>query len=998
MDQSVGISATYRILQGLLLLLGAVSAYKILFWLYCAFWRFLAAGKTLLLSLVRQQYVGLSANVRRSVARRVVPPTVAPTRVHTHPDSAADRRSALTAMEMVGFELGLVPFYLQLSRREEGRGALGSRYYVRPKDLQVNYRLRVPPEHSLICIVDCDHEHDMNEQLTERFEHYAIFSFQPTAVARVADEYSFTFSRDNKVHYVVSGGAQYCHEVWNYSVDVLYATKDNWLTTTVCVYDVERVAISADHSIVFLLPSHRYWVPRWVGFTPESLTRLQVVTPGGKFLRLHIRAKGRHDVSTGVPGGYNHSEVSVELDGALASHARANKTPVSTAVVMATTKIKDPVAATSLIEYHRSIVEVNPVFVFPAQRLQSYEFTPKAHAVYEMGKPSRHPFMDPLYGGAVAPTCSRGNDEQTIAGRVTSLANEGEPTLEVIKAMHEFADKLKDIVGELHPVDFDEVYANQARPMQQRILEEGSMMDRDPSDGIRPMQKKESYAEFKDPRNISPIRANAKLRYSRYIYALSHLLKLTKWYAFGKTPQEIAERVTEICMEANAAGMSDHKRMDGRVNKVVRLFERIVMLTLFPEMYHEELVELMATQFQVRGLTMFLVAYLSLWSRLSGSPETSAFNSLLSAFTVFLGYILDGMSSDEAWSRLGIYGGDDGLTADPPARHQEAARLLGQELELQVLERYSEDGYVNFLSRYYGPYVWDGDVNSCADIRRQLVKLHLCGVKVTTSGEAFVKLREKALAFFLTDKNTPILGEWARVALRLTDTLGDVVRTKDMPWFTRRADEDVSQFPNLDAGWMHRFVVHQFGEDFDYDAFLYWLARCDLQPALLLLCPGFGGDVVLDPHKTVEVVTNVGDDIISIPPERPGKGKEEEEEEQVVEEEMKVASADLGTSCESDSVVVTEVSTQPLQTPPEDIPWVNYCPRFAKTGECKIKRCKRVHQPRPKVCSSYCRTGGTCSRVASGRKCTFRHEIVVCELFIQGKCTYPECWRFHIKV
>ena len=76
------------------------------------------------------------------------------------------------------------------------------------------------------------------------------------------------------------------------------------------------------------------------------------------------------------------------------------------------------------------------------------------------------------------------------------------------------------------------------------------------------------------------------------------------------------------------------------------------------------------------------------------------------------------------WERLGLYGGDDGLTPDVTPEHCSlAAKEIGQDLTTEPVNR-GELG-IKFLARHYSPYVWNGDANSMCDVKRQLDKFHI---------------------------------------------------------------------------------------------------------------------------------------------------------------------------------------------------------------------------------------------------------------------------------
>jgi hypothetical protein len=157
----------------------------------------------------------------------------------------------------------------------------------------------------------------------------------------------------------------------------------------------------------------------------------------------------------------------------------------------------------------------------------------------------------------------------------------------------------------------------------------------------------------------------SKVEYSRYTLAAAETLKQQPWYAFGRVPRDIAIRVGEICGTSTTKSViiSDFSRFDGRVSSVMRDIEKEFMTRLFAKDYHPELLLLMADQQSRIARTTNGIFYNTYWTRLSGSPETSLFNSLANAYISF-NALAKTYPLEEAWNKLGIYGGDDGLTPD----------------------------------------------------------------------------------------------------------------------------------------------------------------------------------------------------------------------------------------------------------------------------------------------------------------------------------------------
>ena len=150
-----------------------------------------------------------------------------------------------------------------------------------------------------------------------------------------------------------------------------------------------------------------------------------------------------------------------------------------------------------------------------------------------------------------------------------------------------------------------------------------------------------------------------------------------------------------------------------------------------------------------------------------------------------------------------------------------AALLVGQELDLQKVGR-GEPG-VSFLARRYGPDVWYGDINSCCDIRRQIAKFHLT-VNLPGKVSKQQKLQEKALSFALTDKNTPLIGEFVTRALEVFPLPKEKFKNELRIWGVEM-DAD-RQYPNEPAAWMDDIVAAEL-PDFDLDRFRDWIRNSD---------------------------------------------------------------------------------------------------------------------------------------------------------------------------
>nr|UQB76080.1 RNA-dependent RNA polymerase [Flumine noda-like virus 5] len=447
--------------------------------------------------------------------------------------------------------------------------------------------------------------------------------------------------------------------------------------------------------------------------------------------------------------------------------------------------------------------------------------------------------------------------------------------------------------------------------------------------------KGEAYDEAKEPRIISTLSPDLKLAYSRYTYTMSDYISSGKfpWYAFGKPPKGIAQRVAEICRYARVILETDFSRMDGRINNLLRTLEKMIYLAMFHPAHHPELIALMEKQYKQKGVTRLHVKYDTGDSRLSGSPETSVNNTLVNAFHSYLTSRLRGQPSNDAWDNLqewGIYGGDDGLVANSDASMAvKAAEMIGLKLKANVKTR--GDHYVSFLARIYSQDVWNGNPSSCCDIRRQLLKIHLTP-RLPPGVDAITKLREKCRGFIMTDKNTPVIGDLAIVVLQVYG----IPKTDHglMSYFSDYPEHE--QYPNENMQkWMDWLVKDQI-PTFDMKAFGKWLLAVSKGEADPLSSPLFSS-FEEDPPKAPTVPLKINGDLVL-----PQKEKEEAEPEQK-EVKKKAAPTKVcnsiakGEPCKfGDKCIFLHPERKPSEAG-------GVCRDFNKAEGCKRAKCKFKH-------------------------------------------------------
>lgn len=441
--------------------------------------------------------------------------------------------------------------------------------------------------------------------------------------------------------------------------------------------------------------------------------------------------------------------------------------------------------------------------------------------------------------------------------------------------MVEFATLLYPQPGTLHPVSDEEVRNRQSRPTQAYILDVADMTGEHYTPVFNGSVKKETYPKPNDPRNISVPKPATKAKFARYIYPLAdHLIANASWYAFGRSPRDIAEAFAERATKEPWLLFADISRMDGNTSRRSRVLERICAMRAFHHSHHQELCDAMDEQIAVRAYTETGVEYATGYSRGSGSMETAEANSKNTAFIAYHAWRNtvkeDGTlhTPAEAYAKLYLYGGDDSADGPlDPAVLTRAANDMGFQVDVELVRR--GDRGCNFLNRWFSPRVWYGSPSSMCNPLRAAAKFFVGPSSV--AADPLPRFGERCSGYALTDMNTPVIGDLAFAGTRM---LGHSLGTLT-PYYGQFQSDD--NWPNDDEdGWMYVELMHHI-PDFDYDKFATALLRAveTGDPNQLLQLPlcttpaevavpkssSIIGDRVYEViEKAVEVADDVGDD------------------------------------------------------------------------------------------------------------------------------------------
>jgi len=754
-------------------------------------------------------------------------PEVTQHRVHTHGSSAKHRTTSAAFMDVYAQANGMRVFQYSMSKADQRNGRVGSRGWFFAKDVGIDPSYAEPQPTDLFCYVDVDYYVDMNKMLNKYFQPTMLYTLVPEHGANTAADYCYTFDDKGNVHYQVTGGSGYRHRLWDYGHDTLTATyQDDRGVTWTSIYSVDRRKMGDERQLILLLPI-RQWCGIYARIANSELEhsllrRLDCIRNGYAVIR--GVTVGTTTVSLAPLGSYTGVTMTQAKYDLLVSAVSATRHELTIGAIQH--HLGSPSDSVLVAAYFKGLDGYKPLAaVYPVPDFMngySYDLGSAAEpSNYKMER-----IMPPIYDAALTPASDLKSEQAAIEGRINKVKSKVlRSTIAMERQITEFIEHLipEEAKHSLIPTDLDYVFEKQDRKTQRSLIERSfieSFKDR-----IESFLKAETYQKIADPRVISTLPPKVKVHYSRYMYALNgaEFIKKRKWYAFGKKPEEISARVAEVCTKAEHVINTDFSRFDGHYSNLLRDVERRILLRAFKTEHHPELIELHEKQYKMKGSGKFGTKYDTDYTRASGSPETSCFNTLSNAFVAYCA-LRKKLPSDAAFKGLGIYGGDDGFTADVcSSDYVQAAADVGQVLTSEVVHR-GQLG-VKFLARVYSPAVWNGVPDSCCDILRQVGKLHLATKVPGLTHKQRVIL--KAQSFQLSDANTPIIGDFANWVM--DHNTDDVKVNHEVAHLVANHNyTEPGQYPNENSNDWMSLVMERDLPLFDYGSFLTWLAAHDL--------------------------------------------------------------------------------------------------------------------------------------------------------------------------
>jgi len=695
---------------------------------------------------------------------------------HTHPTSANERTSANLFLCDVARQAGYDPYVVSMSSSDQRNKERGCKYYYWPKDLTSEYQDDEIKLNDCLIFIDVDFHCDMNRYL-QLFKPMLLYTLVPEKAAYHDDEHSYTI-KDDVIKYFVRGGAQYEHKVWDYSGDTITTLdeQNNLLTYHLSQHKIEG---SPNRRLISILPACMVYSPAWMTmpFSITGLKRKRITQNGVNILYDNVQqllsiSKNdsaeeitisprlfraiKHRLETKSGDGPNIGDI----ENFLFSERKALK--YAEGIEIDNIKVEASLLHEMYnipLSYIPNVVATNEIRTF---------YQPTAPLVTVDPKDPTLLLTTPMVTNPSLFAAKSLNSEMAaIDGRVKKVMNNTKPPREYQLFAKEFVERLVQHRHVGIPWNLDQVIAQQNRPLQRgrtaRVLHELGLGNKNQ---LKSFNKMEAYNGTNDPRIITTMSPHLTIQMSAYTYPFKDdVLKPQHWYGPGKSPEKSIKRIQRTVTDG--AIMTDYSRFDGSIsswlyNNVVRnAYMRWIEPNSAPLFlrYFKQV-------FQTSGTTALGHKYDAGPGTRSGSPITTDANTMINAFITFASLRQMGFSIEDAWLKMGIYSGDDGLNNLVPGLDEQILRtshLLGLTVELTTSFK---DEEITYLGRIFPRPL--SSRTSYQDIKRTLPKLHITSRKPMSREQAAVN---RAHGYLVTDSMTPLVANWCNKVLDLNPDL-----------------------------------------------------------------------------------------------------------------------------------------------------------------------------------------------------------------------------------
>ncbi|APG76167.1 RNA-dependent RNA polymerase [Beihai mantis shrimp virus 6] len=664
-----------------------------------------------------------------------------------------------------------------------------------PGDLTLDYKISRPVEGEVVTCIDTDYYVTEGgwDRLLGGGNLGILYTFSPVTVAGSDGECPFTI-KDSTVEYTVSGGSVWRHRVWDWTAGgeyVLLYQQDyldgdsSWMQYSVRqilqLLGFQAVTISKIHharpfpnlahrALVWIVPQYKAWVHGWLPF-PLHLRRLRRVDyrcpsrAGWNMYSAILDGKlttsvGREGCSAHVELPQEHLEVIMNLGSEHAVTSRA-----------LALGIKDPVDLALLGQMHKGVADFVDKPQVSCQPAKPTVHWPLASLADKPETTFRN-YTNPIVADCMLVPMMKRWETLTISleRRVEYVSNRIPFPKWAQDYAHEFLRCVvpDNIMRTGVPYSVEDVGKMLTKPSQalgfRRVFDTLDVPHRRLIEGF---PKKEP--------GLKPARLISSFNDARYLAHFSRFTLCARdevlhaehnkhWFCPGLTPLEIATKVQEFVCASEQVVEGDYSNFDGSVSADA---QKCVMNAVYHRYFRSEFQE------ELTGYTSMLITcparsktfgfkYDAGVGVKSGSPTTCDANTVLNAFLQYIAVrrTLPELSPEDAFLQIGLAFGDDSLCNSQFSKAwTKAATQLGFALKV---EKCAPDTGVTFLARVYPDA--KASLTSFQDPVRTLRKAHLTGrdPNVPLPDAAC----DRAEGYLVTDKETPVLGEYFRFVLR----------------------------------------------------------------------------------------------------------------------------------------------------------------------------------------------------------------------------------------
>jgi len=690
--------------------------------------------------------------------------------IHSHPKSAEFRSSANQYLTEMVRRAGYDPYSVSSSRRDDGDG---NRFFYCSKDFGMKHKNDPVGENSALIFTDVDYYADMPRWLN-LWKPICMYTLSPDRLNFNNEEYSFQ-CKGNVLHYNVSGGGRYNHQLWDYKGDTVTAIDYDG---NLLVYDIEQRKIQGDeqHRLVWLLPKAKITDPLWISvyfdWCDNLLSRKVMMDGNLQYLW--------EPISDSLSIGEYGSNYSVTMSGKLYEAIRTRLQNKESTVFVSDVErmlkeakhcdyVKD---APILYKCFGEQIAIKPNVIKTGAFPTVYLSIPKKGALStEDSKMPGQVVTTPLTSQpAIFAAKGHNADRACIEGRIDAVRNSKRFSPKYKRYADEFVRRLvpQHLVGTGVPLSIGEVRETQTKRLQiGRFNQVAPMMSTNVENKIKAEIKTETYGAAKPPRNISTMTPEITIQSSAFSLPMAKVLKIHQWYCPGKKPKEIVaalDRVLQMEPE-HAIEEGDYTCLDGTQSAD---YSNYLLLPMYMRYYapehRAEFRRLYKQIYKNQASTTTGFSYKPEMTVRSGSSITTQSGTLDNAFNVYCALRQMGYSEEEAWHLIGAIFGDDSVNANHRGVFTNFIAQVARDLGMLYKSNLRARGEpVLFLGRYFVDPTTSND--SFADPMRTIGKLHASANKTVSQEQGAAN---KAHGYITTDLMTPVIGTWAQRVIKIT--------------------------------------------------------------------------------------------------------------------------------------------------------------------------------------------------------------------------------------